>query len=87
MALRVLHLGASQLGLLFTSQGIGSVAGAVIIIPWLRARYSANVLIVLANALVALVYILMALVWEPSVFFLVAGLAGVGWTLSLPSFG
>ena len=82
MALRVLHLGASQLGLLFTSQGIGSVAGAVIIIPWLRARYSANVLIVLANALVALVYILMALVREPSVFFLVAGLAGVGWTLS-----
>ena len=82
VGLKSLHLNASQLGLLFTSQGIGSVAGAVIIIPWLRARYSSNILIVLASALVALVYVLMAFVRQPWIFFAVAAMAGVGWTLS-----
>jgi MFS family permease len=82
VGLKSLHLDASQLGLLFTSQGIGSVAGAVVIIPWLRARYSSNILIVLANALVAVVYVLMAFVRQPWLFFAVAGLAGIGWTLS-----
>jgi MFS family permease len=82
IGLKSLHLNASQLGLLFTSQGIGSVAGAVIIIPWLRARYPSNLLIVLANLLVAMVYVLMAFVREPGVFFVVAALAGIGWTLS-----
>jgi MFS family permease len=82
IGLKSLHLNASQLGLLFTSQGIGSVAGAVVIIPWLRARYSSNLLIVLANLLVALVYVLMAFVREPWVFFVVAAMAGIGWTLS-----
>src|SRR3984957_10816402 len=82
IGLKSLHLNASQLGLLFTSQGIGSVAGAVVIIPWLRARYSSNVLIVLANLLVAVVYVLMAFVREPWLFFAVAAMAGVGWTLS-----
>jgi MFS family permease len=82
VGLKSLHLNASQLGLLFTSQGIGSVAGAVIIIPWLRARYSSNILIVLASALVAMVYVLMAFVRQPWIFFAVAAMAGVGWTLS-----
>jgi predicted MFS family arabinose efflux permease len=68
IGLKSLNLNASQLGLLFTSQGIGSVAGAVVIIPWLRARYSSNVLIVLANLLVALVYVLMAFVRQPWLF-------------------
>src|SRR6516225_10453113 len=82
VGLKVLHLNASQLGLLFTSQGIGSVAGAALIIPWLRARYSANLLIVIANLLVAIVYVFMAIAREPGILFGVAALAGVGWTLS-----
>jgi MFS family permease len=82
IGLKVLHLNASQLGLLFASQGVGSVAGAVVIVPWLRARYSSNLLIVIANFLVAIVYVLMALVREPEIFYVVAALAGVGWTLS-----
>jgi len=82
IGLKSLHLNASQLGLLFTSQGIGSVAGAVVIIPWLRARYSSNILIVLANLLVAIVYVFMAFVRQPWFFFVVAAMAGVGWTLS-----
>jgi predicted MFS family arabinose efflux permease len=82
IGLKVLHLNASQLGLLFTSQGIGSVAGAVIVVPWLRSRYSSNLLIVIANILVAIVYVLMALIREREIFYIVAALSGVGWTLS-----
>ncbi len=40
VGLQVLHLGSSQLGLLFTSMGVGSVFGAVFVISWLRARFS-----------------------------------------------
>src|ERR1700752_3384480 len=68
--------------LLFTSMGTGSVVAAAFIIPWLRARYSSNTLIVLANLLVVLVYVLMALVRQTELFLVVAALAGVGWTLS-----
>ena len=82
IGLKSLHLNASQLGLLFTSQSVGSVVGASVVIPWLRARYSPNLLIVLANFLVALVYVLMAFVRQPWVFFAVAAMGGIGWTLS-----
>src|ERR1700752_5448880 len=68
--------------LLFTSMGTGSVVAAAFIIPWLRARYSSNTLIVLANLLVVLVYVLMALVRQTELFLVVAALSGVGWTLS-----
>ena len=82
VGLKALHLNPSQLGLLFTSMGVGSVAGAVFIIPWLRARYSPNALVVSANLVVVLVYVLMALVRQQELFLVVAALAGVGWTLS-----
>ena len=82
VGLKVLHLSSSNLGLLFTSMGAGSVIGAVFIIPWLRARCSPDCLILLANLLLAIVYVLMAFVRHTDVFFVVAALAGVGWTLS-----
>ena len=44
VGLKVLHLSSSNLGLLFTSMGAGSVIGAVCIIPWLRARFSPDCL-------------------------------------------
>jgi MFS family permease len=82
VGLKVLHLNPSQLGLLFTSMGAGSVVGAAFIIPRLRARYSPNTLIIFANLLVVLVYILMAVVRQTELFLVVAALAGIGWTLS-----
>jgi MFS family permease len=82
VGLKVLHLSSSNLGLLFTSMGAGSVVGAVFIIPWLRARLVPDSLILLANLLLALVYVLMALVRQTEMFFVVAALAGVGWTMS-----
>ena len=40
IALRELHLSASQLGLVFTCVGVGSLAGAVFALPYLRQKTS-----------------------------------------------
>ena len=80
--LKVLHLSSSSLGLLFASMGAGSVVGAVLIVPWLRARCSPDCLTLFANLLLACVYVLMALVRQPEAFLIVAALAGAGWTMS-----
>jgi MFS family permease len=82
VGLKVLHLSSSNLGLLFTSMGVGSVFGALFIIPCLRARLSSDYLTLFANLLLVLVYVLVAFVRQPEMFFAVAALAGIGWTLS-----
>jgi MFS family permease len=81
VGLKLLHLRPCSLGLLFTSMGAGSVLGAVFFLPWVRKRFSPNASTVLANLLVAAVYLLMAFVRQPSIFMMVAALAGVGWTV------
>src|SRR5208282_6843869 len=60
VGLKVLHLSSSNLGLLFTSMGAGSVVGAVLIVPWLRARCSPDSLTLFAILLLVCVYVLMA---------------------------
>jgi MFS family permease len=82
VGLKELQLNSSNLGLLFTSMGCGSVIAALFIIPWFRARFSPNALILSANLLVILAYVLMGFVRQTELFLLVAALAGVGWTLS-----
>jgi MFS family permease len=82
VGLKVLELSSSYLGLLFTSLGAGSVIGAVFILPWLRASLSPNSLTVTANLLLVVVYLSMALVRQTEVFFGIAALAGVGWTIA-----
>jgi MFS family permease len=82
VGLKVLQLSSSYLGLLFTSLGTGSVIGAVFILPWLRASLSPNSLTFTANLLLMVVYVSMALVRQTEVFFAVAALAGVGWTIA-----
>jgi MFS family permease len=82
VGLKLLHLSSSHLGLLFTCMGAGSVVGAVLIIPCLRARFSPDSITLSANLLLVVVYLLMALVHQKEVFFVVAAFAGVGWTMS-----
>jgi MFS family permease len=82
IGLKELHLQPCSLGLLFTSMGAGSVFSAVFVLPRARERVSSNTLIVLGNALVVLVYVLMALVRQRELFLVVAALSGAGWTLS-----
>jgi hypothetical protein len=62
--------------------GAGSVVGAVFNIPWLRAHFSPDSVTLSANLLLVAVYVLMALVSQTEAFFVVAALAGVGWTMS-----
>src|ERR1700730_2517038 len=82
VGMKVLHLSPSNLGLLFTSMGAGSVLGVVFIFPWLRVRFSPDFLTLSANLLIVIAYVLMALVRQTEAFFIVAALAGMGWTLS-----
>ena len=82
VGLKALHLDAVNLGLTFTSMGLGSLAGAVFILEPARKRLKPNQMTILAGIALAVVYALMAVIRHPQVFFLVAALAGVAWTIS-----
>jgi MFS family permease len=82
IGLRELRLTAAGCGILFSSMGAGSVVGAIFVVPWARARFCSNRLTLIANLLVAAVYLLMSLVRDQGIFMMVAALAGLGWTLS-----
>jgi MFS family permease len=82
VGLKELHLDPSQLGYLFTAMAVGSVLGAVFLVPLARSRFSPNRLIIYADLLLVLDLFLMALVHRPYVFLLVAALGGAGWTLA-----
>src|SRR5215469_16651696 len=82
VGLKVLHLNAVNLGLLFTSMGLGSLAGAVLILGPARRRLKPNQLTILSCVALAVVYALMALVRDPQIFFAVAAVAGTAWTVS-----
>ena len=82
VGLRELHLDPSNLGLVFTCMGVGSVLGAVLILPWARGRFHSNSVTLLANVLVAIVFLLMGTVRDPILFLFAAALAGVAWTMA-----
>ena len=82
VGLKELHLDPSDLGLVFTCMGVGSVLGAVFILPWARARFHSNTVTLLANILVAVVFFLMGTIRDPKLFFMAAGLAGTAWTMA-----
>jgi MFS family permease len=82
VGLKELHFDASHLGLVFTSMGVGSVIGAVFILPWARAKFHTNTVTVLANVLVAAVFFMMATIRETRLFLVAAGLAGTAWTMA-----
>ncbi len=82
IGLKELHIDATDLGLLYTGIGSGSVITAAFILPWARARYSPNTLTRLAAYLLALVIILMAFIRQTQLLLAVAAFAGVAWTSS-----
>jgi MFS family permease len=82
VALQHLRLESSQLGLVFTSLGIGSILGATLVLPYARARATPNTLTILASAILISVFVLMAVVPNLWVFLPVAALAGISWTIS-----
>ena len=82
VGLRALRLTPSSLGILFTSMGIGSLLGAVFVVPWAREQFTPNRVTIIASVLLAIVYFLMATVRNLEAFMFVAALAGLGWTLA-----
>ena len=82
IALKELQLSAGQLGLVFTCVGVGSLAGAVFALPYLRQRISSNAITSLAMAIVAAVLIAMAFIRQPPALMICATLAGVAWALA-----
>jgi MFS family permease len=82
VGLRELHLDPSNLGLVFTCMGAGSVIGAVFFLPWARGRFHSNTVTLLANVLVAAIFFLMGTVRETGLFLVAAGLAGTAWTMA-----
>lgn len=82
VGLKTLHLDPSNLGLVFTFMGIGSVVGAVFILPWARGKFSSNSVTLFANVLVAIVFLLMGTVQSTLLFLAAAGFAGTAWTMA-----
>jgi MFS family permease len=81
IGLKKIGLNALGCGLMLSGISGGSVVAAVVVMGWLRARFSPNLLTVVANFLLGTVFILMAFVQDQNVFILTAFLGGVGWTL------
>jgi MFS family permease len=82
VALRKLHFSPGELGLVFTSMGVGALLCAVLVLPFGRARLSPNLLTLVANILLCAVFVVMALARLQLLLFVVSGFAGIAWTLA-----
>jgi MFS family permease len=82
VGLKILHLDSLKFGLVYTAMGIGSLAGAIFILEPARKRLKPNQMTILGGLVLALSYLLMAIVRQPELFFAVAALAGAAWTIS-----
>lgn len=82
VGLKAVRMNSEHLGWLYTSMGVGSVFGAIVLIPRARAKFSPNTTTILASTLLAFVFVLMAVVRQLELFLVVSGLAGVAWTMA-----
>jgi MFS family permease len=82
IGLKSLHLDPLKLGFVFTCMGVGSLVAALFILEPARKKLTPNQMTMLSGIVLAVSYALMAIVRQPRVFFLVAALAGVAWTVS-----
>lgn len=82
IALKEMECSAAQLGLVFTSVAAGSLAGAVIALPYVRRRISANAITSIAMAIVAVAVLAMALIRQVPALMACAALAGLAWALA-----
>jgi len=82
IALREYDSSAAQLGLIFTCVGVGSLVGAVFVLPFLRQRISPNAIISTAMAIMILVLLTMAFIRQLPPLMVSATFAGVAWALA-----
>ncbi len=82
IALRELGSTAAQLGFVFACVGVGSLAGAMFVLPHLRRRISPNAIISIAMATIAVVLVAMVFIRQVPSLMASATLAGVAWALA-----
>jgi predicted MFS family arabinose efflux permease len=87
IALKEMHLSASQLGLVFPCVGVGSLAGALFALPYLRARISPNAITSISMAILVVVLLAMSLTRQVPALMACAIIAGVAWALAGSSLG
>ena len=81
IGLKEIQLNALGCGLMFSAIGAGSMAAAIFVMGWVRARFSPNLLTICSSLVLGIVFVLMAFIRNQTLFIFVAGLAGIGWTL------
>jgi MFS family permease len=82
IALRNCACSPSQLGLIFASVGVGSLAGAVFVLPYLRERVSTNAIISISMAMMVVVLSSMALIRQVPALMVSTAFAGAAWALA-----
>jgi MFS family permease len=82
IALRECACSAAQLGLIFACVGVGSLIGAVFVLPYVRRRFSANAITTISMAILVLVLFAMALIRQVPALMVSTSFAGVAWALA-----
>jgi transmembrane secretion effector len=82
IALKEMRLSAAQLGVVFTCVGVGSLAGAVFALPYLREKRSSNAITSISMAILVVALLAMAFVRQLPALMACATLAGVAWALA-----
>ena len=82
IALRNCNCSPSQLGLIFACVGVGSLTGAMFVLPYLRERLSTNAIISTSMAIIIVVLISMSVIRQVPALMISTAFAGVAWALA-----
>ena len=82
IALRNCACSPSQLGLIFACVGVGSLAGAMFVLPYLRQRVSTNAIISISMAIMVVVLFSMSVIRQVPTLMVSTTFAGVAWALA-----
>ena len=82
IAIRECSCSATQLGLIFACVGVGSLLGAVFVLPYLRARISPNAITSISMAIMVLVLLAMSFARAVPQLMVSTTFAGAAWALA-----
>ena len=82
IAIRECACSGAQLGLIFACVGVGSLAGAVFALPYLRQRISPNGITSISMSIMVVVLLSMAFIRQIPALMVSTMLAGVAWALA-----
>jgi MFS family permease len=82
VVLKEMNLSASHLGVVFTCVGVGSLAGAVFALPYLRQKTSSNAITSISMTVMVAVLLALAFMRHVPTLMVCAAFAGVAWALA-----